>query len=105
MQKDPRVFNLTNGSRLRFNQARRAVENCECAWVVIGESIRCLNLAESIAARAKQAKDREPLPYSEIHGLTYEAPAGGDRAYRESRVLAYEASLFVEDMSIRGMSV
>jgi hypothetical protein len=104
MQKDPRVLNITRGFRLRFNQACKAVENCACAWVDVGVSIRDLTLAESIAARARQAKDREPLPYSEIHGLKFEAPLGGDVAYRQGRVLAYEASLFVEDMAARGMS-
>lgn len=99
MPQDPRVLNITRGFRLRFNQARKAVENCACAWVDVGISIRDLTLAESIAARSQQAKDREPLPYAEVHGLTFSPAPGTDRAHRESRVLAYEASLFVEDMT------
>lgn len=104
MSKDPRILNLTTGYLLKFNQARRAVENCACEWVDVGVSVRSLTLAESIAARTKQTKDREPLAYSEVHGLRFAPPAGADRAYRESRVLAYEASLFVEDMATRGIS-
>jgi hypothetical protein len=96
MPKDLRVLNVTTGFRLRFNQARRAVENCDCAWVVVGESVRSLTLAESIAARTQQAKDREPLPYSEVHGLRFDPPSGTAGAEWQSRLLAYEASLFVE---------
>lgn len=96
MQKDTRVFNISRGFRLRFNQARKAVENCACAWVEHGVSIRDLTLSESIAARNQQAKDREPLPYSEIHGLRYEPPVGMTGAYRQGRVLSYQAAVFVE---------
>jgi hypothetical protein len=94
--KDPRVINLSRGFRLRFNQARKAVENCACAWVEVGVSVRDLTLAESISARVQQAKDREPLPYSEVHGLRFDPPAGTAGAEWQSRLLAYEASLFVE---------
>ena len=96
MQKDPRVLNLTRGFRLRFQQARKAVENCACAWVDVGVSVRDLTLAESIAARAQQAKDREPLPYAEIHGLRFAAPERSTATARQSKLLAYEAALFVE---------
>jgi len=105
MPKDPRVLNITRGFRLRFNQACKAVENCACAWVDVGVSVRDLTLAESIAARAQQVKDREPLPYSEVPGLRFEAPSGAVAAYWQSRLLAYEASVFVEDVSGRGISV
>jgi hypothetical protein len=94
--KDPRVINLSRGFRLRFNQARKAVENCACAWVEVGISVRDLTLAESISARVQQAKDREPLPYSEVHGLRFDPPTGTAGAEWQSRLLAYEASLFVE---------
>lgn len=103
MQKDTRVTNLTTGHRLRFNQARRAVENCDCAWVVVGESVRSLTLAEAIAGRAQQAKDREPLPFAEVPGLSFEAPTGGAGAHRQSRRLAYEAALFVENPAAYGI--
>lgn len=96
MPKDPRVLNVSRGFLLRFNQARKAVENCACAWVDHGVSIRDLTLAESIAARVLQAKDREPLPYAEVHGLRFDPPVGMDGAYRKSRLLAFEASLFAE---------
>lgn len=96
MPKDPRVLNTSRGFLLRFNQARKAVENCACAWVEHGVSIRDLTLAESITARSVQAKDREPLPYAEVHGLRFEVPAKMNAAEWQSRLLAYEACLFVE---------
>lgn len=95
MPKDTRVLNVTRGFRLRANQAQRAIENCACAWVEYGVSLRDLTLAESIAARAVQAKNREPLPYAEIPGLRFEVPAVMNGAEWQSRLLAYEASLFV----------
>lgn len=104
MAKDPRVLNQTTGFRLKFSQARKAVEDCNCAWVVVGESVRSLSLAEQRAALAKREKDREPLPYSEIHGLKFEAPTGAAGAYRQSRLLAYEAVLFVEETAAQGVS-
>lgn len=94
MPKDPRVLNITRSFRLRFNQARKAVENCACAWVEYGVTVRDLTLSESITARVQQAKDREPLPYAEVHGLRFDPPIGMDGAHRQSRLLAYEASLF-----------
>lgn len=99
MPKDSRVFNITRSFRLRFNQARKAVENCACAWVEYGVSVRDLTLAESIAARSQQAKDREPLPYAEVFGLRFDPPAGKAAAEWQSRLCAYEASLFVEDLN------
>jgi hypothetical protein len=102
MPQDPRVLNISRGFRLRLNQARKAVENCACVWVEYGVSVRDLTLAESIAARNEQAKHREPLPYAEIFGLRFDAPAGMAGASRQSRVLAYEATLLVEDMISAG---
>jgi hypothetical protein len=95
MPKDLRVLNITRGFRLRSNQARKAVDNCACAWVEPGISVRDLTLSESIQARMQQAKDREPLPYAEVHGLRFDPPTGAAGASRQSRLLAYEASVFV----------
>jgi hypothetical protein len=95
MAKTLSVFNVTRGYSVRLNQARRAVDNCACAWVEKGVSVRDLTLAESIAARALQAKNREPLPYAEIPGLRFEVPPVMNGAEWQSRLLAYEASLFV----------
>jgi hypothetical protein len=101
MPQDPRVLNITRGFRLRLNQARKAVENCACAWVEHGSTIRDLTLPESIAARNIQAKNREPLPYAEVPGLRFEVPAKMNGAEWQSRLLAYEASLFAE--SVKGV--
>lgn len=96
MPKAPAVLNTTRGFYLRLNQARKAVENCACAWVEHGVTVRDLTLAESISARAVQEKYREPLPYAEIHGLRFDPQERSTGAHRESRLLAYEASLFAE---------
>jgi hypothetical protein len=98
MPKTPAVFNETRGFYLRLNQARKAVENCACAWVEYGLSVRDLTLSESIAARAQQAKNREPMPYSEVFGLKFDPPIGTAGAEWQSRLLAYEATLFVENV-------
>lgn len=95
------VFNVTRGCYLRFKQARKAVENCACAWVDYGVNVRDLTLAESIAARMQQAKDREPLPYAEVFGLRFEPPIGKSGPEWQSRLLAYEASLFAGDIELR----
>ena len=94
MPNDPRVSNISNGSRLKLRQARKAVGNCNVAWVEYGVSIRNLTLAESIQARVQQAKMREPLPYAEVHGLRFDPPVGKAGAEWQSRLLAYEASVF-----------
>jgi hypothetical protein len=95
MPKAPSVLNITRGFHLRLNQASKAVDNCACAWVEYGVSVRNLTLAEAIQARVQQAKIREPLPYSEVHGLRFDPPYGTAGAEWQSRLLAYEASVFV----------
>ncbi len=101
MPKDPRVLNISRGFRLRFNQACKAVDQCACTWVEHGVSVRDLTLSESIAARAVQAKNREPLPYAEVPGLRFQVPPKMNGAEWQSRLLAFEASLFVD--SVRGI--
>lgn len=99
MPQAPSVFNVTRGFYLRLNQARKAVENCAVAWVEYGVSVRDLTLAEAIAARVQQAKQREPLPYAEVFGLKFEVPAKMNGAEWQSRLLAYEATLFADDVT------
>jgi very-short-patch-repair endonuclease len=60
MSKDPRVVNVTRGFRLSRNQALKAVENCSCAWVEVGVTVRNLNAAEAAEARKAQARLRKP---------------------------------------------
>ena len=85
---------------MRFKQALRGIENCALAWVEHGVSVRDLTLAESIAARSKQAKDREPLPLSEIPGLRFDPPPNALEHAKDSRLLAYEASLLASEMTL-----
>jgi len=94
MSKNTRVLNVTRGFRLRFNQARRAVEQCACAWVEHGVSVRDLTLAEAIAARNKRKKDAEPLPYLELRGIVCRMAAAEDGAARRSRTIAHVANHF-----------
>lgn len=75
MAQDPRVLNITRGFRLKHSQAYRAIQECACKWVEVGVSVRDLTLAESITARNEQARLREPLPYAEIPGLTFDGPS------------------------------
>jgi hypothetical protein len=98
MAKTLSVFNVTRGYSVRLNQARKAIENCACVWVEHGQSIRDLTLRESIAARAEQTKNREPLPYAEVPGLRFQVPPKMNGAEWQSRLLAYEATLFVENV-------
>ncbi len=105
MTNNFRVSNLSRGYSLKQKAAERAVAQCAAVWVEYGVSIRDLTLAESIAARAEQAKMRaqmneeqarlrEPLPYVEIHGLRYEPSAGGYKSHLEARRLVWEAHVF-----------
>jgi hypothetical protein len=98
MSKALAVFNVTRGYSFGVKQAWKAVENCACAWVEPGVSIRDLTLREAIAARAEQAKNREPLPYAEVPGLRFQVPPKMNGAEWQSRLLAYEATLFVESV-------
>ena len=69
MSNNHRILNVTRGFTLKHKQAVRAIENCACAWVEYGVSIRDLTIAEAIAARNEQARIAEPLPLAELPGL------------------------------------
>jgi hypothetical protein len=92
MSPDKRVLNTTTGKRLKRNQALKAIDACACAWVIEGETIRNLNLAESIAARKEQAKNSEPLPHAELPGISYEPTAAGITAMRNGYELIMQAN-------------
>jgi hypothetical protein len=93
MSSNDRIYNVTRGYSMRGKQALRAVDNCAMAWVEVGRSVRDLTLRESIAARSKQASDREPLPMAEIPGIM------DTLSTAQSRLLVYEASLFVSEVA------
>jgi hypothetical protein len=78
MSQSPRVKNLTRNLHWKFRRAEKAVYECACDWVEYGVSVRDLTLAESIAARNVQAKNREPLAYAEIPGLVFNGPIPTD---------------------------
>lgn len=84
---------------MKYKQALKAIENCACAWVEgkVGLEVRDLTLAESIIARNQQAREREPLANSEIHGLKFEPPIGAQAAYAMERKLAFEANRFATE--------
>ena len=99
MTNNARVSNITRGYSLKHKQAVRAVDNCAAAWVVYGESIRDLTLAEAIAARNKQASEREPLAQAEIPGLVYEPNAAAQSGYRRECELSRAANKFFEEQT------
>lgn len=83
------VRNITRGIRIKRTQAVRRIERFQSAWVEHGKSIRDLTLAESIAFRNKQARDREPLAPAELPWIT------DTNSTHLSRLLAFEANEFV----------
>jgi hypothetical protein len=95
MTKSPRILNISRNFTLKRNQALKAIDNCACAWVDEGISIRDLNPAEAIAARHQQARNREPLPLAEIHGLTYEQPITATQSIHERYGLVRAANELV----------
>lgn len=98
MAQDPRILNLTRNFRLKRKQAERAIENCACAWVEYGVSVRDLTLAEAIAARNKQATEREPLASAEIPGLLFEPPTRAQASRHQEFALAAAANRFFAEM-------
>ncbi len=74
MSQARRVLNITKGCYKRYSQALQAIEIGACAWVEEGVSIRNLTIAESIAFRNDQAKQREPLAYAEDFALIFNGP-------------------------------
>lgn len=96
MSNNTFVFNVTRRYHMRHKQASRAVENCACAWVEFGVTLRDLTLVEAIAARNHQAALREQLPFAELPGLVYQPGVGREGAGRAQRFIALEANRFAE---------
>jgi hypothetical protein len=74
-----RIVNLTNGHRYKFNQAKRLVEQqCACAWVQYGVTVRELTVDEMVKARSEQAKQiqlsQEVLGRNDLHSVRFEQP-------------------------------
>jgi len=65
------VVNLTRGWKYRYRAAVQAVENCACAWVEFGVSIRDLGEQEASEARKRQEKALESLPFAELPNCVY----------------------------------
>lgn len=97
MAQQNSVQNITRGYAVKLRQALRGIENCACTWVVEGESIRDLTLAESIAARNEQAKLREPLAYHELPGIEFRPPRHAEKSFFESYSLVWEAHKFARE--------
>lgn len=105
MAPDTRILNLTRGFRLKRNQALRAIEECACTWATDAQcdeanvprrsAIRDLTLAESIAARNQQAREREPLESPELPGLTFQPPSSAVSSSPLRRRLIQAANQFV----------
>ena len=97
MSNNKRVLNITRGFTLKHKQACRAVEQCSAEWVEFGVSIRDLNLAESIAKRNIQAKERDPLPYAEIPGLIYQTT--DKQALQKEIALSSQANQYFQQVT------
>ena len=96
MSNNKRVLNITRGFTLKHKQACRAVEQCSAEWVEFGVSIRDLTLAESIAKRNIQAKERDPLPYAEIPGLIYQTDK---QALQNEIALSQQANQYFQQVT------
>jgi hypothetical protein len=96
MASHAKILNLTNGFSYRRTRAERAIRECSAEWVVRGVSIRSLTIAESIAARNKESRLREPLPLAEICGLVFSPPVSGIHATRREGRLMWAAHDFVQ---------
>ena|ERR1700748_2850071 len=94
MASHSKIHNISSNRYIKKSQAFGRIEQCISDWVEYGVSIRDLTLAEAIQARSQQAKDREPLPLAEIHGLKYEPASRNAVSTRESLKLAYEDGKF-----------
>lgn len=92
MASNTRIYNETRRFHMKHKQAVRAVESCACAWVEYGVSVRDLSLSEAITARNHQASTREPLPFAELPGLIFRAPAGKEAATHREQMTAIEAN-------------
>jgi hypothetical protein len=88
------ILNVTRGYYMRYRQAMKGIDNCAFAWVVEGETIRDLTLAEAIAKRIEQAKLQDPLPYYEVPGIFFEPPAAQEKSFFASHALVWEAHDF-----------
>ena len=98
MASHKRVLHLQRGWHMSRSYAEQVMhEHCSLAWVVEGESVRDTTDEERITLRAEQAqrvKAMAPLTYAELPGLTFEPPANGLAAYRESQNLIRAAHEF-----------
>jgi hypothetical protein len=97
INNNSRVFNVTRRFSLKHKQALRAVEQCACAWVEYGVSIRDLTVAESIAARNRQAQLREPLAVAELPGLVFAPPVTAVIGAIERNRLTWAAVQFARE--------
>ena len=94
MSQAIRIYNITKNCYLKRSQAEKAVDACSCAWVDYGKTVKSLTLAESIAARNEQARERQIIASVELPGLVFQPPIGAQAAYAMERRLAFEANKF-----------
>ena len=70
MAFDSRIINITRNCRLKLHQAEARLSAGLAEWVITGESIRELTIAEVLARRAQSAESTDaPFPASEIPGI------------------------------------
>jgi hypothetical protein len=93
------VLNVSRGYFIRYRHALKGIENCAFAWVIVGESVRDLTIAEQISSRNEQAKLREPLEYAELPGIMFVPPIGAEKANTNSGTLVWEAHKFAREFA------
>jgi hypothetical protein len=98
-------MHIQRGFRMSKNYAEQVMrDHCTITWVIPGETIRDTTTEERMvlmAEYAQQAKLREPLDYSELPGLRFDPPIGGENAAKESRMLVQAAREFAAEQSAR----
>jgi hypothetical protein len=101
MASNTRVLHIQRGFRMSKNYAEQVMrDHCTITWVTPGETIRDTTTEERmalLAEYAQQAKLREPLSYSELPGLRFDPPIGGENAAKESRMLVQAAREFAAE--------
>jgi len=85
MASRKRIFNIDKNCFFDRSVIMLGIENCSITWVEEGVSVRCLTDEERREAefqrealKARQAADREPIPYSELHGVKRVGPKNQD---------------------------
>lgn len=96
MASHNRIFNTTKRCWWKPRHVEQALDACAVEWVEPGLSVRDLTLQESTIARNTRARLAEPMPYAELHHLSFDPAESGVVAHRMERRLVAEARTYFE---------